>query len=78
MVRTIQKICEETFYIVIGQLMKKETTIGTEGKTNIKIKQGFLWALGHDATHQITRFEYPSEPVENIIEKIISTYIYLD
>ena len=47
----------------IGPLIKEDTMTGTERDTKEgKIQQDFLWALGPEAMHQITRSEYRTEP----------------
>ena len=40
--------------IDIGPLIKEETITGTEWNNKEKIQQDFLWALGPEATHQLT------------------------
>ena len=39
-----------------------------------KIEQDVLWALGPEATHQITRSEYQTEPNKIEIDKIMKQY----
>ena len=42
----------------LGQLTKEDIMSGAEWNTKEKkIQQEFLWALGSEATHQITRSE---------------------
>ena len=37
-----------------------------------KIKQDFFWALGPEATHQITRYEYQTDPNNFKMDKPIN------
>ena len=51
------------YEIDIGPLIKEYMTGTDERNTKQeKIQQDFLWALGPEATHQITRSEYRSDP----------------
>ena len=39
-----------------------------------KEQQDFLWALGPEATHQMTRSEYQTEPDKIKIDKLLKKY----
>ena len=63
------------YEIDIESLIKEETMTGTEwNNKEATIQQDFLWALGPEETHQITRSEYRTDPDNIKIEKLIKTY----
>ena len=61
--------------IHIGPLNKEETLTGTEWNTKEeKIEQDFLWALGPEATHQLTQSENRTDPKNIKIDKLFKLY----
>ena len=64
------------YEIDIGPLFGKETMTGTD-ESNTKDKkrqQDLLWALGPEATHQITRSKQRTNPGNFKIDKLIELY----
>ena len=59
----------------IGPLIKEETITETKwNRKEKKIQKDFHWALGPEATHQITRSEYGTEPDKIKIDQRIKLY----
>ena len=59
----------------IGPLIKEKTLNGTEWEEEEeKIQQDFLLAVGPEARHQITRYEYRTEPDNFKIDKFFKLY----
>ena len=54
---------KRNYEIDVGPLIEEETKNGTEwNNKQEKVQQDFLWALGPNATHEITRFGYRTDP----------------
>ena len=65
------------YEINIGPLIEEATMTGTDWKTKEEmIQQDFLCALGPEATDQIKRSEYRSEPDNNKLDKILKLCSY--
>ena len=63
------------YEIDIGSLIKEETMTGTDWNSKEeKIKQDFLWAQRLEATHQIPRSEYRTDPENIKIDKLFKLY----
>ena len=64
------------YEIDIGPLIKEENMPGTDewNSKQEKIQQDFLWALGTEATQQITRSEYRTKSDNIKIDKLIKLY----
>ena len=59
----------QTTYVKLYNINHRQETAKEE-----KIQQDFLWALGPEATHQITQSENRTEPDNIKLEKLIKLY----